>query len=365
MRSCQVNIDHVAARAYEVPTEAPKADGTFRWRSTTMVVVEVTAGGACGLGFTYGAGAGAQLVRETLAPPLIGENALDIPRLRDRMVAALRNIGRPGLASTALSAVDLALWDLKARLLDLPLAVLLGRRRASVPIYGSGGFTTYEPEHLNDRLARWAEETGCRWVKMKVGETPQEDAARVASAARAIGEAGLMVDANGAYERKFALRQAERFAEHGVSWFEEPVSSDDLDGLRLLRERLPAPMELAAGEYAYEPFYVLRMLQAQAVDVIQLDATRLGGITGFLKCAELADAHHVPVSSHTAPALHVAVGCAAPGMRHIEWFDDHARIEAMLLDGAPRPSDGAVAPDLTRPGHGLEFKRQDAERFAA
>jgi L-alanine-DL-glutamate epimerase-like enolase superfamily enzyme len=174
-----------------------------------------------------------------------------------------------------------------------------------------------------------------------------------------------MVDANGAYERKFALRQAERFVDCGVTWFEEPVSSDDLEGLRLLRERFPAPMELAAGEYAYEPFYVLRMVQAGAVDVMQLDATRIGGFTGFMKSAELADAHHVPISAHTAPALHLAVCCAVPRMRHIEWFDDHARIERMLLDGAPIPAAGVIAPDLTRAGHGLEFKRADAARFAA
>jgi L-alanine-DL-glutamate epimerase-like enolase superfamily enzyme len=234
-----------------------------------------------------------------------------------------------------------------------------------VPIYGSGGFTSYSRERLSDQLSRWVEADGCRWVKMKIGSEPAHDPVRVKAARAAIGTAGLFVDANGAYARKEALDFAERFAEFGVSWFEEPVSSDDLDGLRLIRDRAPAHMEIAAGEYGYEPFYFRRMLEAGAVDVIQADATRCCGITGFLRAAALADAHTVPLSAHTAPALHLHVCCAAPRLRHLEWFHDHVRIEHMLFDGAPLPKQGMIRPDLSRPWHGLEFKRQDAERFAA
>jgi len=364
MRLHDATINTITARAYKVPTSAPEADGTLRWRSTTLVVVEAKAEGVSGLGYTYSAASAAHLIEDTLAPLLVGDNALATSRLWDRMVGSVRNVGRPGIAASAIAAVDVALWDLKSRLLDLPLTALLGARRDAVAIYASAGFTSVEREQLRDRLARLVGELGCGWVKMKVGMDPENDAARVREAAEAIGKADLMVDANGAYERKFALMQAERFADSGVAWFEEPVSSDDLEGLRLLRDRFPAPMELAAGEYAYEPFYVLRMLKAEAVDVMQLDATRLSGFTGFLKCAEIADAHHIPISAHTAPALHLPVCCAAPRLRHIEWFHDHARIEAMLFDGAPKPSAGVIAPDQTRPGHGLEFKHTDAERYA-
>nr|CAD6438808.1 mandelate racemase [Rhizobium sp. Q54] len=358
-------ITSVTARAYTVPTNAPEADGTFAWHSTTFIVVEIEAGGIRGLGYTYGAAAAADLVKDVLSPLLIDQDAFVNHKLWDDMVSAVRNIGWPGISATAISASDIALWDLKARLLTMPLAALFGMRRTSVAIYGSGGFTTYEPEHLKDQLRCWVEDLGCHAVKMKIGSIPEEDLYRVKVAASALDGAELMVDANGAYGRKFALAQAERFADHGVTWFEEPVSSDDLEGLRLLRDRMPAPMEVAAGEYAYDPFYVLRMAAAGAVDVMQLDATRVCGFTGFLKGAEIADAHHIPVSAHTAPALHLAVCCAAPRMRHIEWFHDHARIESMLFDGAPKPAGGAIAPDLTRVGHGLEFKHEDAERFAA
>jgi L-alanine-DL-glutamate epimerase-like enolase superfamily enzyme len=357
-------IQAVTARAYTVPTDAPEADGTFAWQDTTLVVVEVKAGDVTGLGYTYGAAAGARIVGDALAPLIEGEDPFAIPRHSARMAAQVRNIGYAGIAATAISAVDVALWDLKARLFGLPLADLLGVRRDAVAIYGSGGFTTYDTGRLRDQLCSWVEDLGCRWVKMKIGARLDDDPDRVEAAAAVVGEAKLMVDANGAYDRKQALAQARRLASLGVVWFEEPVSSDDLDGLRLLRDRVPPEIEVTAGEYAYDSVYVLRMLAAGAVDVMQLDATRIGGITGFLRATEIAKAHNVPISAHTAPALHLAVCCAAPGVRHIEWFHDHVRIEAMLFEGAPQPSRGDIIPDRTRPGLGLDFKHNDAERYS-
>jgi L-alanine-DL-glutamate epimerase-like enolase superfamily enzyme len=281
------------------------------------------------------------------------------------MAAAVRNIGRPGIAACAISAVDVALWDLKARLLERPLATLLGQARDAVPIYGSGGFTSYSNRRLQEQLRGWVEQDGCAFVKMKIGSDPAADPGRMRAARDAIGEAELFIDANGACSRKQALRIAERCADLDVTWFEEPVSSDDLDGLRLLRDRAPAQMEIAAGEYGYTPHYFRRMLEAGAVDVLQADATRCGGYTGFLRAAALADAFGIPLSAHTAPALHLPVCCAAPRLRHLEWFHDHVRIERMVFDGAPIPKAGTIAPDLGRPGHGLVFKRRDAERLAA
>ena len=357
-------IERVAARAYTVPTDAPEADGTFAWNATTLVVAEIAGGGRVGLGYSYSAALVAGLIRDLLAPVLAGADALDIPRLWAAMVQAVRNVGSRGLAASALAAVDVALWDLKARLLDLPLARLFGLARDAVPIYGSGGFTSYADARLAEQLAGWVQEDGCRAVKMKIGSDPAADPHRMAVAKEAIGDAALMVDANGAFTRKEALRFAHVAAEHGAVWFEEPVTSDDLDGLRLLRDRAPAEIEIAAGEYGWDPFCFDRMLAAGAVDVLQADATRCGGYTGFLKAAALADARAMPLSAHTAPALHLPVCCAAPRLRNIEWFHDHARIERMLFDGAPVPAGGAIRPDLARPGHGLALKRADAERYA-
>jgi L-alanine-DL-glutamate epimerase-like enolase superfamily enzyme len=305
------------------------------------------------------------VVEGMLAGVLTGRSPLDIPQLWAGMVGAVRNVGRDGIAMGAISALDVALWDLKARQLGVNLVALFGRARAEVPIYGSGGFTSYSIDRLQQQFGGWVQNEGCRFVKMKIGTEPAHDLARVKAAREAIGEAELYVDANGAYRRKQALAFAEQFAPLGVTWFEEPVSSDDLDGLRLLRDRAPAEIEIAAGEYGYEQFYFRRMLEAGAVDVLQADATRCGGYTGFLKAAALADAFGLPLSAHTAPALHLPVCCAAPRLRNIEWFYDHARIEHLLFDGAPRPRDGVIAPDRERPGHGLEFKNKDAARLAA
>ncbi len=201
---------------------------------------------------------------------------------------------------------------------------------------------------------------------MKIGRDPKADPHRVAEAREAIGpETELYVDANGAYSRKQALALAEIFAhESGVTWFEEPVSSDDLAGLHLIRDRAPAGMDIAAGEYGYDLGYFRRMLEAEAVDVLQADATRCAGLTGFLRAATLCEARSLQLSSHCGPALHVHACCALPNFRHMEYFHDHVRIEQMFFDGVQRPVHGESHPDRSRPGMGIEFKRADAAKYA-
>ncbi|HVV92304.1 MAG TPA: enolase C-terminal domain-like protein [Hyphomicrobiales bacterium] len=357
-------IARIAARAYRIPTDAPEADGTFAWTATTIVVVEATAGDEAGLGYTYSGPEAAQLVNGPLGELVKGRDPFAIPAIWDALVGRVRNLGRPGIASAAVSALDVALWDLKARLLGVPLAALFGQARKAVPIYGSGGFTSYSDAQIQGQLGGWVARDGCAAVKMKIGSEPGRDLARARVARGAIGDAQLYVDANGACTRKEALWFAERFADLGVTWFEEPVTSDDLDGLRLVRDRAPAGMNVAAGEYGDAPVYFRRMLAAGAVDVLQADATRCGGYTGFLRAAALADADSLPLSAHTAPALHLPVCCAAPRVMNIEWFHDHVRIEHMLFDGAPEAKDGTIRPDLSQPGHGLALRRADAEAFA-
>ena len=360
----EARITNVGVAIYAIPTDAPESDGTYAWDSTTLVLVEITAGERIGLGYSYADEATATLIRRTLADVVTGRDAFAIPETWAAMAHAVRNLGRPGIASMAIAAVDTALWDLKARLLDLPLAVLLGQARAGVPVYGSGGFTSYSKEQLQTQLTAWAR-IGIRRVKMKVGSRPAADPDRVRDARDAIGpDVELFVDANGAYTRKQALALAEIFAGLGVSWFEEPVSSDDLDGLHLLQRRAPAGMAIAAGEYGYDLPYFRRMLAAQAVDVLQADATRCAGITGFLRVADICRAHQVPFSAHCAPYLHLHAACSLDVIHHLEYFHDHVRIAHLLFDGLTEPREGVLHPDLSRPGLGLEFKHRDAERFA-
>jgi L-alanine-DL-glutamate epimerase-like enolase superfamily enzyme len=341
---------------YRIPTDRPEADGTFRWDATTRVLVEAVAdSGHRGLGFTYGAAAAAGVVRELLAPTIVGYSVEEVGAAWEQMIRSVRNAGRPGIASTAISAVDVALWDLKARVAGQPLFRLLGARREEVPIYGSGGFTSYTETELAEQLGAWVHQQGIPRVKMKVGKDwgtqPDEDVARVRVARRAIGpQAELFVDANGAYADKHAIDVAHRFAEYGVSYFEEPVSSDHLKQLAFVRSHVP--MAVAAGEYGYDPWYFADMLRAGAVDILQADATRCLGVTGFLEAAVLASTCAIPFSAHTAPAIHAHAGCAAPRIAHVESFHDHARVERMLFDGAPDPVGGYLAPDPSRPGLG-------------
>ncbi|WP_223640371.1 enolase C-terminal domain-like protein [Corallococcus sp. EGB] len=346
-----------------MPTEQPESDGTFAWTSTTLLLVEPVAGGQRGLGYTYAAAVGAALIREMLVPLLVGEDAWNGPERRASLLRRVRNMGSGGLAARALSAVDTALWDLKAKLLGVPLARLFGQARPAAPVYGSGGFTSYTDQQLQAQLTGWAD-AGIPRVKMKVGTHADADAGRVRDVREALGPGpALFVDANGAYTVKQALELAREFREAGVSWFEEPVSSDDLTGLRRVRDEVPAGLDVAAGEYGDSGFYFRRMLEAGAVDVLQADASRCLGFTGFLQADALADAFHVSLSAHCAPALHLHVACAARRLVHVEYFHDHARLERMLFDGVQQPVNGALAPDLSRPGIGLELKRADAARF--
>jgi len=348
-----------------MPTDLPESDGTLDWNSTTLILVRSYGGNNQGIGYTYADTATAVLIQDLLSEVVKSRDAMAPGANWNAMVARTRNLGRPGIVSMAISAVDIALWDLKARLLNLPLVTLLGAVRKSVPIYGSGGFTSYSDRQLQHQLAGWVEQ-GISRVKMKIGRDAGADVRRVKAARAAIGqEPELFVDANGAYSRKQALEQAKTFAEVNVSWFEEPVSSDDLAGLRLLRDRAPAGMDIAAGEYGYDAGYFRRMLAAGAVDVLQADATRCGGITGFLKVAALCEAYHLPLSAHTAPSVHSHLGCAVQPLRHVEYFHDHVRIESMFFDGSLLPINGELSPDLSRPGMGIELKHADAPRFAA
>ena len=356
-------VTRLTAAAYTIPTDAPESDGTYAWDRTTIVVAEPEAGGVRGLGYSYASVQAAQLIDSTLVDMVRGRDAFDLPGAWSAMVGAVRNLGRPGLAATAISAVDNALWDLKAKLLGVPLVDLLGRARDAIPGYGSGGFCSYGDDRLASQLGGWAED-GFGFVKMKVGREPDRDPHRVEVARRAIGDGvELFVDANGAHDRSHALAAALAFAEQDVRWFEEPVSSDDLDGLRFLRDRAPAGMAIAAGEYGWDQFDFRALLEAGAVDVLQADATRCLGITGFLLASALCEAHGVPLSAHCAPALHVPLACAARPAVHLEWFHDHVRIEHLLFDGAPDPRGGLLRPDRSRPGLGLELRPPDAQPY--
>ncbi|QTH16688.1 hypothetical protein C4C32_12580 [Pseudomonas corrugata] len=366
-RQAVLPITSVNARSYRVPTGEHETDGTLGWDDTGVVVVQVTAGGHEGLGYSYTDPLMARFVVQTLKPLLLGADAWSIEALFDRLQAHVRNLGRSGMASAAISAVDVALWDLKAKALDLPLATVLGKVRDRVPVYGSGGFTSLDAHQLTEQLEGWTQRDGCTRVKIKVGNEQSRDLERVRLARKSIADAELMIDANGAHTVRSAITFAHAVADQGVTWFEEPVTCDDLTGLKEVRSAMGAAgfaIDIAAGEYIWTLDDARRLLLADAVDVLQLDATRCGGVTGWRRITALVPAFHRTCSAHCAPALHLHLACATTGLEDIEWFCDHARIESMFFDAAPQIHAGNIDIQADRPGHGLILKHQNVRRYA-
>jgi L-alanine-DL-glutamate epimerase-like enolase superfamily enzyme len=352
------------AAAYRIPTPGPEADGTLSWDATTLVVVRARCGEVEGVGWTYADAACVDLIHGLLADAVLGQDAATVAACWHRMQRQIRNLGRPGLVSCAMSAVDIALWDAAARRLEVPVSTLLGRVHDRVDVYGSGGFTTYDDTQLAEQLGGWVRDQHIPRVKIKIGESwgsrVDRDLARVAQARRIIGpDTELFVDANGGYTAGQAVRVGHRLAEHGVSWFEEPVSSDDLAGLRHVRRAVDA--DVTAGEYGYDLAYFARMITAGAVDCVQVDVTRCGGFTEWTRIAAVAAAHNLQISAHCAPNLSAHIAVATPNFRHIEWFADHDRIERAYVDGVLDPTGGRVSPPVDQPGHGMRFRLVEAE----
>lgn len=361
-RLTSLAVDAVSVATTTGGRERPESDGTIAWSSTGLVVVRLSGGGETGMGYTHAPAATLGIIRELLWPAVAGMDARDTDRVYWAMARAVRNAGWRGVAAGAIAAVDIAAHDLASKLAGVSLTQYLGGAHDTVAAYGSGGFTDYTDEKLVEQLGSWAEH-GLRAVKMKVGSHPDDDLRRVRVARSAIGDdVELFVDANGAYERKQALGLASAFALEGVTWFEEPVSSDDRAGLRLIRDRMPAPIRVAAGEYGYTPADFRDLVAGGCVDVLQADATRCG-ITGFRTAAALAAAFDLPLSAHTAPALHASVAAAFDVAINVEYFHDHARIASAFFDGLPALRNGELVPDRSVPGHGLTLKEADAEPY--
>lgn len=361
--AASVKIQKVNTSAFTIPTDAPESDGTIEWNSTTLVLVDIVAGGKNGIGYTYSDAASAYFIEHSLKQFVEGKDALQNTEITQYLIQQVRNNGTCGTSMMAVAAIDNALWDLKAKLFEVPLCNLFGKVKDEMLLYGSGGFTSYTDKQTQQQFEKWASQ-GITHFKMKVGREPDKDVHRVKTARKAIGnDAKLFVDANGAYTIKEALEKANRFSEYNVTWFEEPVTSDNLKGLHFIRDHAPAIMNITAGEYGYNLPYFETMLDAGAVDILQADATRCGGITGFLKTGNLCEARQLPFSSHCSPALHLHAALSLPTFYIAEYFYDHARIENMLFDGASLPSNGFLQPDMSRPGFGIDFKYKDAKKY--
>ncbi|MGB8704003.1 MAG: enolase C-terminal domain-like protein [Gillisia sp.] len=355
-------LEKASVSAYKIPTEAPESDGTLKWDHTTLVLVQLESNGVEGIGYTYANPATAFMINRQLLSLLEDENILNISLLWEKMLHHIRNLGRPGISSMAIAAVDNALWDLKAKILNLPLCTLFGQIHSEIPVYASGGFTSYDPAEISEKFGQLFQK-GHNKFKMKIGRDKSEDLRRIEAARKAIGDSELFVDANGAYFPREAIKMSREMKDFNIKWFEEPVTSDDLAGMKRVRDKAPPGMNITAGEYGYSSNYFKRMLESGAVDVLQADATRCAGFTGLFRAAVLCESFHLPFSTHCAPYLHLHAAVAVKNCVHMEYFRDHVRIEKMLFEGPEEVEDGKLSPDLSQPGMGLHFKHQDAKKF--
>ncbi|GAA0313027.1 mandelate racemase/muconate lactonizing enzyme family protein [Halarchaeum salinum] len=350
-------VDAVRTGHYRVPAEDAHDDATQSFDALELVVVEVDVGDITGLGFTYTIGEGGAAVHgfvsETLSPLLIGGSAA--PRTaRERLRAGTTFVGREGVSELAVAAVDIALWDVLGKRRSAPLYELLGGSREPIPAYNTdGGWLQIDQETLVKNASN-AADAGFIGVKMKVGRGLAADEVRVRAVRDALpAGTDLFLDGNCGYDISEAKRFANRIDDVDIGWFEEPLEKGDYAGYADLRGAVTVP--IAAGENYYNPTQFKQALAAGALDVLQPDVCRVGGITPWLSVADLGDAWGIPVSPHYIEPIHVHLAAAAPAVSRIE---HHSTVLTRVLDDPIEPTDGQYVPP-TDPGHGVVFDGLD------
>lgn len=347
-----MSIEKIEVKYFKIPTKTPESDGTLEWLSTGLVTVELHAQGSTGLGYTYADKSTAEFIVEHGIPHLLKKNVIDHCMLFDELKKNSRNLGNAGISSMALSAMDIALWDLKAKVLNLSIQDLLGHKRKSAPFYGSGLFLNNDMSSIQNQIQHF-QKKGIKKFKMKIGDGLATDFERIRLIKDLLEEdAELFVDANGFYGHKEAMTLAMSLAEWNVTWLEEPVSSDDISNMQLLREGFPSTVNLVAGEYCYQISDVLRLLKEKAIDIIQFDATRCEGVTGLLRASHLAYAYNIPVSTHCAPLLHGNLGLCIENLYNCEYFYDHVLIEESYFSSQGEYKSGEFLPAPEQKGFG-------------
>jgi len=353
-------IAEVRVHLVSAPVPAGFADATRTVECVGYTVVRViTDQGLEGLGLTYhevGGEATRGLIRHNIAPRLIGRDPFETEALWQEMVAYLRGVGRKGLTYCALSAVDIALWDLKGKIVEMPLVRLLGGNRTRVPVYASGGWTSFSDEHLAaDSKAKVAR--GYRAIKVKVGVegggNPARDLRRIRMVREAVGpDVQILLDANNCWDAATAIQFANRVRDCDITFFEEPVAADDIPGLARFRRGTDIP--LATGEHEYTRFGVRDLVLHEAADVVQVDGARVGGYTELLKAAAITQAWNLRLAPHAMEHMHLPLVAATANAMFLERLDIFEGITELVFRDPPAVVDGYMTvPE--RPGLGLEL----------
>ena len=358
-----MKITEVTSAIYSRPHERPITNGKYTYTEISVVVVKVTTDdGLTGIGWAGGGSIVGETVKE-LEPYVVGEDPFNVERIWDKMYLP-KVFGRKGLTTRAISAVDIAIWDLIGKAVEKPLYQLLGGYRDTVPAYIAGGY--YEEGKGLDGLSREMEtnlKLGARAIKMKIGAVSlREDEKRVKAVREVIGdEVDLLVDANNAYNTYQATQMAHRLEEYDAFWFEEPVSPDNIGGSAEVAASSDIP--IATGENEYTRWGFRDLIEARAADIINADAQVLGGITEFRKVADLASAYEIPVAPHGSQGVHVHLVAAIPNGLIVEYYEKNTNpLEGMMFDQSLELVNGQVSPPK-RPGLGVELNEKALEPY--
>ena len=338
----------------------PKTDG----RSQLFVHI-YTDEGYEGLGMAEATPGTRQVIQDALSRILIGKDPSDIEKLWDQMFWAVRGFGRKGVAFCAISAVDIALWDLKGKILGLPLYKLLGAYTDSVPIYGSGGWTNFTEKELIQEMEGYIE-SGINRVKMKVGKdygkSEREDINRVEAVRKAVGDdVTIFLDANNGYYKKQAIYMAKEFEQFQVGWLEEPLIPDDIGGMANVSQATHIP--IASGEHEYTKYGFRDLVQRGGADIVQPDIARVGGVTEWMKIAHLCQAFNLPIAPHAMQLPHLHVACAIPNLKAVEYMNTQLEGDRIWYTEFPEQRNGMWSPFKDKPGLGLELDHYSISKY--
>ena len=341
-----------------LPVGSGFADSTRTVGTVGFTIVRITTDqGLDGIGMTYhevGGSAVRRLILDDIAPKITGRDPLETEVIWTELFHYLRGVGRKGLAFGAISAVDTALWDLKGKILGLPLYRLLGSDRSRIPVYTSGGWTSFNDEELLAEVAQMLSE-GYSAIKIKVGvdsgRNPRRDLERVRKVRDAVGpDIDILLDANNVWDAATAVQFANSVRECHILFLEEPVPADDIPGLARFKRGTDIP--LATGEHEYTKYGVRDLVLAEAVDIVQVDGARAGGYTEMLKILALTQAWNLKFAPHAMEHLHIHLVSAAPNALFLERLRLFEPITAAVFPTSPKPGNGYMQiPDL--PGLGL------------
>ncbi len=358
------SIVRVDALMVDLKPKVKRTDAIQSFVSQETPIVTVTdSDGATGTGYCYTIGTGGpsvmKLIERTLGPALIGRRAEEVERIWRDLLFLTHGTAVGAITALAQAAIDIALWDLRCRKAGLPLHIMAGGAQASVPLYTTeGGWLHLEPSVLVEDALR-AKEDGFGGVKIKIGRPHvSEDMARLRGVRDACGPAfEIMTDANQLFTADEAIRRAPHYARLDIAWFEEPLPADDLGGHARLARSTSLP--IAVGESLYSALHFREYLQAGACSIVQVDVARIGGVTPWLKVAHLAETFNVPVCPHFLMELHVALCCAVPNARWVEYIP---QLDS-LVTGGLRIEKGRALPSHA-PGIGIDWDWEAIRRLA-